>query len=415
MNRWSASIAALLFISLTSCGSPADDLWLRGGLDEAVAAAADRNALVFVELRTDWCSWCRRFESETLTDVDVRRELDSFVAVRLDAEKEGAEAARRFGVESFPTLLFLDPAGKEVERIVGFLPPDRFVAEVRRIKVGDTLHACLQRLDADPADADAIRRAVEGLLDRSDPEGAIARLAHFHEAPGHSHEICRELMFAAGRDLHYRVYLRAAKLWATDDEGWTESLDVPPAPGSARLAALVDDGFSALDPADQGSALRAARFEDAGALLDLVSPEAAAGDELFGLAAFAFRGGHYEPAAELYGRWFTDPGAAKDADALNRAAWQLYLARQSLDIALAMAREAHAADPSPDIADTLARLLYITGDSDGAVELELAAAAADGERAGGYLEVVEAMKAGLELADRPSFETYPRPAPTDPQ
>lgn len=415
MNRWPASIATLLSVTLLSCAPSADDLWLRGGLDEAFAAAADRDAMVFVELRTDWCSWCRRFESETLTDLDVRRELEAFVAVRLDAEKEGAEAARRFGVESYPTLLFLDSTGKEVERIVGFLPPDRFVDEVRRIRAGDTLHACLERLDADPGDAEAIRRAVEGLLDRSDPEGAIARLARFHETEGHSHETCRELMFAAGRDLHYRVYLRAAKLWAADDDGWAESLDVPTAPGSARLADLVDEGLVGLTTTDQGSALRSARYEDAGELLELVAPEQAAGDELFGLAAFAFRGGHYDTAADLYRRWFADSDIARDADALNRAAWQLYLARQSLDTALEMARQAHAADPSADVADTLARLLYLTGDTDRAVELELAAAAAaEGERAQDYRKAAEAMKAGLELADRPAFETYPRPATAEP-
>ena len=407
MNRWPALTLILMAAALVACGPAVDDIWFDGDLDEAMAAAADRDTLVFVTFTTDWCSWCRRFETETLTDAEVRSELKELIAVQLDAEKEGAEAAGRYGIDSYPTLIFLDPAGEEVERIVGYLPPDKFTEEVRTIRTGDTFHACLERLRANPTDSDAIRRVVEGLLERSDPDGAIAKIKKFHKGEDHDHETCRKLMYLAGRDLHYRVYLKAAKLYRS---GWEKSVEVPSVPGTKRLHALIEDEVAALEPDVQAERLREARFADARELLDMVDLEKATGDDLFGLGSFAFRGGHYETAAELYGRWHADDGAEHDPDSLNRAAWQLYLAGVSIETATTMAREAYAGDPSADIADTLARLLYIGGSRDEAIKLQLEAAEKAGRStAEDFREIASRMKQGLDLGDQPAFETYPGP------
>lgn len=407
MKRWSALIFTITIATLIACGPASDDLWFHGDLNAATEAAAEKNTLVFVEFYTDWCSWCRRLESETLTNREVKEELSKFVAIRLDAEKEGASAARQFGVESFPTMIFLDPTGEEVERITGYLPPDKFIDEVRRIRTGDTLYACLQKLEDDPTNTEAIRRAVEGLLERADPEGAIARIKSFHAEDEHDHEVCERLMFHAGRDLHYRVYLRAGELFRG---GWKTSIEVPPVPGSNRLAGLLEEGLPELDPSEQADLLRTARFEDSLELLEIVTLDNVNGDELFGLASFAFRGGHYELAAGLYQRWFEETETPHDADTLNRAAWQLYLARKSVDTAIAMARQAYDLDPSPDIADTLARLLYLNDEPEEAVELERKAAEnAEGARAEQYLEVADKMQRLIDLDDKPAFESYPGP------
>ena len=406
MNRWSM-LAFILLATAVACSPVSEDFWFDGSLDQAIAAAKQDNTLVFVEFKTEWCSWCRRLEAETLTDTDVKRELEEMVALQLDAEKEGKQEAERFGIESYPTMVFLDPSGEEVERIVGYLPPDKFLAEVRRIRTGDTLYACLQELHDDPTNIDAIRRAVEGLLERSDPEGAIARIKKFHSQDGHAHDTCRELMFLAGRDLHYRVYLKAAKLYR---EGWKTTIEAPPIPGTEALSTLFNEGLTGLEPNQQAKLMRQARFDDAAALLEMVDLEQADGEALFAAAAFAFRGGHYELAGTLYEQWYEDPTTTHSADMLNRAAWQLYLARESIGSAIAMARHAFTLEPSADIADTLARLLYADGQREEAIDLETKAAElADRGQAEGFREAVERMKAGINLEDEPAFESYPGP------
>ena len=129
---------------------------------------------------------------------------------------------------------------------------------------------------------------------------------------------------------------------------------------------------------------------------------------LVDVAAFAFENGQYDAAASVYARWYAATGNEADPDDLNTAAWQLYLTSRSLDLGLAMAARAYQLDPSTDIADTLARLLYVTGDRERAMELErFAAQGANEVDAEFFLEGLKRMEAGQDLGDRPAFDAYP--------
>lgn len=55
---------------------------------------------------------------------------EHFVALRVDVPSH-PELVRRYDVFSTPTLIVLDPKGREFYRSVGFLPPDRFVCHLQ--------------------------------------------------------------------------------------------------------------------------------------------------------------------------------------------------------------------------------------------------------------------------------------------
>jgi thioredoxin 1 len=105
-------------------------------LDLARREAARRRAPVALDFYTDWCGWCRVFDEAVYPDPAVRRELDRTVFLRLDAEGEGADAARRYRVDGFPTMVFVDSAGEELGRIRGFYPAPRFAERARAILDG---------------------------------------------------------------------------------------------------------------------------------------------------------------------------------------------------------------------------------------------------------------------------------------
>ena len=319
MRRWGAVLTMAAVLGVGGCRQQAASVWFKGDLDAAVAAARQRDTLVMVEFYTDWCNWCRRLDTDTFRRVEVRRELEKLVAVRTDAEKDGAQLAARFDVDSFPTMVFLDPDGNEVDRILGYLPPDKFLHRVQKIRTGDTFLACLRRLREDPGDHEAIRRSVEGLLERSDPVGAISRLEDFHQASGETEP---QLMFAAQVDLHSRVYQRAAKLYL---KGWTRPFEVPDTAGTRRLHELVADGLPQLPETEQAELLRQARYEDAGRLLALIDGGSVPEEDLLDVAGFAFANGHFDLAADLYLRWYSAQGDEAEAGMLNDVAWRLYL------------------------------------------------------------------------------------------
>jgi hypothetical protein len=314
-------------------------------------------------------------------------------------------------VGSYPTIVFLDADGEEIDRILGYLPPDRFLERLEGIRSGDTFAACLERLAADPTDLDALRRSVDGLLARSDPGSALERIHRYHDAGGA--DSCRVLLFEAASAVHTRLYEHAARLYRKDALAALEVDDPGLAPALAALAEADDPPLWELSDERQADELRKARRADASELLALVDPAGLEPDELLDACRFAMASGAFKHAGDLAVRWLDQGGDSLPADELNEVAWSLYLARVELDAALAMARSAMGLEPSASVADTLGRLLYTAGETAEAEAFETRAlqlaesAEAPVSELGDYREALERMRAGEPLADTPAFERYP--------
>ena len=121
-----AALAVLFLAGLTT-----DEL--KPPFDRAEGLASRRHTLVLVDFATDWCGWCRKLETDVYPEPAVARQLSRVVYLRLDAEREGEALAQRYGVDGFPTLLFLTPSGEVAGRIVGYLPPPAFEMRARSI------------------------------------------------------------------------------------------------------------------------------------------------------------------------------------------------------------------------------------------------------------------------------------------
>lgn len=406
MRRVPILIFIMTAAGFAACQRDASTTWFNGDLKSAQAEADKRATVVMIEFYTEWCNWCRRLDADTFSVPAVRRELEQIVSMRMDAEKDGIELADRFGVDSYPTMIFLDPAGNEMDRILGYLPPEKFLRRVERIRTGDTFLACLRQLEEDPGSVEVIERSVGGLLERSDPEGAISRIEAFHQATeGNELALCRKLMFTARGELHDRVYQRAAKLYRS---GWDRYFDVPDTTGTSKLNALLAEGLDHMTADQQAERLRQARHEDAAELLEIPDLEQSTPEIILQVADFAFRNGHYDLAADLYLRWYESEGEAATPDTLNDVAWRLYLSGRKFEAAIDIAQRSFASEADPETADTLARLLFVTGAVEEAVALEeLAAGKAEGSRSETYSRVAQRMEAGEALDDKPTFESYP--------
>jgi thioredoxin-related protein len=408
MIRGLALLIAATALLESACGQ-GDELWFDGDFSAATSIARQNGSLVMLAFETSWCTWCERLDRETFADPQVRAALEGVVALKLDAERGGKSLAARYGVDSYPTVVFTDGDGVEIDRILGYLPPGEFAAESRRIRGGDTLLACLRRLSANPADAEAIETAVAGLLEHSDAEGAITRIEAFRQAAGDEHRaVCDQLMLRARMALHSRLYRQAVALHLDLRSG---ELAVPDADGTRSLHELIAGGFRALDADTRAELLQRARRDDAAVVIGGVDPSGLPPELAFELAGIAYRGDRCDIAAAAYGRWFEAAGAASDAADLRTASSQLYRCRESLETAVVMARRARDLEPSARSADTLARLLYATGTVGEAIALQrLAVDGADAAESEGYREALRRMEAGEELGDVPGFEPLLRSA-----
>ncbi len=406
MRRGCSILVVFFVLGAVACHREVPTVWFGGSFQSALADAGKRDTVVMAEFYTDWCNWCRRLDTDTFSTPEVRSELAKLVALKLNAEKGGAELASRYGVDSYPTMIFFDARGNEMERILGYLPPEKFLRRVQRIRTGDTFLACLRMLEEEPGNVDAIERSVEGLLERSDPEGAISRIEAFHRATdGEQLDVSRRLMFGARVELHTRVYQRAARLYR---QGWDRGFEIPDTDGTASLNRLIAEGLMDLPADEQAQLLKSARYDDAATLLEIPDLEGIAPDELLDVAEFAFSNGHFDLAADLYLRWFDIEGAAAPADKLNDVAWRLYLSGRELERATTIARQSYAANPDPETADTLARILYARGEVEEAIAFEEhAAETSEGSRGEAFQTIAGRMAAGEKIEDRPTFDSYP--------
>lgn len=81
---------------------------------------------LFVDVWAEWCPPCQHLKANVFPSAEAQRALAGYVPVSLMTETrdrrpipDAMRAAARFRVEAFPTLLILDPTGKELKRQVG--------------------------------------------------------------------------------------------------------------------------------------------------------------------------------------------------------------------------------------------------------------------------------------------------------
>jgi len=111
-------------------------------LEEAIKKAKKAEKLIFVDCYTQWCVPCQRMTKEIFTDPKVGEFYNKhFVNVRIDMEtKEGKKLQKKFKIDGYPTLLYLDSKGKLIMRKLGGRSAPDF------IKLGKTV---LARKDAE--------------------------------------------------------------------------------------------------------------------------------------------------------------------------------------------------------------------------------------------------------------------------
>lgn len=93
----------------------------------------------------------------------------------MDAEKEGGPALKeKYRIPGYPTMVFLNGNEEEIDRIVGYRPPDQFLVELQRIQSGrNTFLSLRDSVEKKPDHAGAIVLLAEKYSDRNEPDRAL--------------------------------------------------------------------------------------------------------------------------------------------------------------------------------------------------------------------------------------------------
>lgn len=103
--------------------------FFHGTFAEALAKAEKEDKLIFMDAFTSWCGPCKRMSSTVFTDESVGAFYNpNFICIKVDMEKEeGPGLSQKYGVRSYPTLLFIGSDGKVVHSSSGARPPEAFI------------------------------------------------------------------------------------------------------------------------------------------------------------------------------------------------------------------------------------------------------------------------------------------------
>ncbi len=102
---------------------------------EALERAKAEGKPIVLYFSAEWCTPCWALEAGPLRDPEVQELLAPFARFKVDLTHfvgEAKEVADRYRVREFPTLLFLDPTGKEIGRIRGY-SPTTFLRQLKAI------------------------------------------------------------------------------------------------------------------------------------------------------------------------------------------------------------------------------------------------------------------------------------------
>lgn len=113
--------------------------FFKGTFAQALAKAKQENKKLMVDCYTLWCGPCRYMATNVFPNDTLGKFMNEhFVCVKLDMEHgEGPERNKIFHVKAYPTFIFFDADGKEMNRFEGMAYQEEFQKRCERILKGE--------------------------------------------------------------------------------------------------------------------------------------------------------------------------------------------------------------------------------------------------------------------------------------
>lgn len=104
----------------------------------ALARARAEGRPVILDFWADWCVACKELDQLAWADPRVREEAARFVAVKVDGTDDTPAfqaLTEKYGVVGMPTVVFIDPRGREVPvRVTSAIDPPRMLEVLRSVE-----------------------------------------------------------------------------------------------------------------------------------------------------------------------------------------------------------------------------------------------------------------------------------------
>jgi len=139
-------LSAFIFFTFSQISLFADEVKWLTDYDVALRqAATEKKPLVIDFTGSDWCGWCIRLDKEVFSQpAFVSYARQKLVLLKIDFPRnnplpddqaaKNKELARSYRVRGYPTIIVLDPAGKQIGQF-GYMAggPNAWLSELEKI------------------------------------------------------------------------------------------------------------------------------------------------------------------------------------------------------------------------------------------------------------------------------------------
>lgn len=125
-------------------------------MEEGIQLARKYDKLIFVDVYTDWCGWCKRMDATTFVDANVITAMnEKYIAIKFDAEQKDSleffgttysfkENGRRGyhelaavlldGRLSYPSFVVLNKNGNRVKKLIGYQKSQQLITQLKTMQ-----------------------------------------------------------------------------------------------------------------------------------------------------------------------------------------------------------------------------------------------------------------------------------------
>lgn len=160
------------------------DLTLKEGLEKA----KKENKKVFIDVYATWCGPCKYLTKNVFIDENLGAFMNEhFVSLKIDGEKgDGLQLMRDFSLNSYPTMLFLNPEMDLLKKIVGAVGADEIETAGNEVIFPETtlIYQLEKKYEEGNRDrAFLAEYTVELLNNDGDPEKVVASFLEAYPEP----------------------------------------------------------------------------------------------------------------------------------------------------------------------------------------------------------------------------------------
>ncbi len=96
---------------------------------KALSKAKQENKIIFVDMYTTWCTYCRQMDQNIFSIGEVGSFYNThFINIKYDALKsDGIQIRKNYSLLGFPTFIYLDPNGLVLLKTVGYQEKEKFI------------------------------------------------------------------------------------------------------------------------------------------------------------------------------------------------------------------------------------------------------------------------------------------------